>query len=127
MADTKRVIATDLQKAEADAPEPTKKNTVPNDMLLPRGMTCLDCRHFRRCQALVGVKGDETICDWAPSRFQMDCIGVLGRLLKEANATLTLYGRPVDVDQLRDFAETVAIGRIANALSPTGRSDPKEF
>lgn len=38
-------------------------------MHLPEGMTCSDCRHFARCNAIFGhVAGDE-VCDWAPSRF----------------------------------------------------------
>lgn len=88
------------------------------DMQLPEGMTCLDCRNFQRCAALVGVKGHEVTCDWSPSRFQLDALGALGRLLESADATLTLYGEPVTVDQLRNFTETIARAKLAAALEP---------
>ena len=41
-----------------------------DDMKLPVGKTCGDCLHFGRCKWLVGVRGKETTCDFAPSRFQ---------------------------------------------------------
>ena len=40
-----------------------------DDMKLPLGKTCNDCVHDRRCKAMFGVKGNETTCDFAPSRF----------------------------------------------------------
>lgn len=92
--------------------------SVDDDMRIPDPWTCRDCVNFARCAALIGVKGAEQSCDWAPHRFRLDTIGVLGRLLEEANATLTLYGRPVSADQLRDFVTTVAAAKIAAALDP---------
>lgn len=37
---------------------------------LPEGKTCTDCAHFfTRCRWLNHALGNETTCDWAPSRF----------------------------------------------------------
>lgn len=83
-----------------------------DDMRLPELWTCRDCVHFRRCAALVGVQGDEKTCDWAPSRFRLDTIGVLCRLLKEGGATMTLFGQPVEEAELRDFVEGRAVERV---------------
>lgn len=41
----------------------------PDDMDLPRGKTCGDCVHFKRCAFLVGAKAEYTRCDWSPSLF----------------------------------------------------------
>lgn len=30
---------------------------------------CKDCLHFERCKWLIGINGNETECDWNPSRF----------------------------------------------------------
>jgi len=87
-----------------------------DDMRLPAHMTCRDCVHFARCVAFLGLKGDEVTCDWAPSRFRLDTVGVLCRLLKEGGATLTLYGESVSEQELRDFTTTVAVERIKSAL-----------
>jgi hypothetical protein len=84
-----------------------------DDMRLPAGMTCADCRSFRGCVRFLGIKGDEVTCDWAPSRFRMDAIGVLGRLLEAGGATLTLHGKPVTVEQVRTLAETIALAKFA--------------
>ncbi|WP_199232091.1 MULTISPECIES: hypothetical protein [unclassified Azospirillum] len=37
---------------------------------LPDGVTCGDCRHIRRCEAMFGHVPTDTYCDWAPSRFR---------------------------------------------------------
>jgi len=35
--------------------------------------TCGDCRHHRRCSALIGsLRPDAAFCDFAPSRFALD-------------------------------------------------------
>ncbi len=85
-------------------------------MKIPAPWTCSDCRHFRRCTGLISIKGNETWCDWAPSRFRLDAIGTLGRLIEEGGGTLTLYGQPVSVEQLRNFGETLAQAKISRAL-----------
>lgn len=36
---------------------------------LPRGKTCADCYHFKRCEMLFGCGAKNTRCDWNPSRF----------------------------------------------------------
>lgn len=37
---------------------------------LPAGQTCASaCRHAAYCAKLIGRVGDETFCDWVPSRF----------------------------------------------------------
>ena len=38
-------------------------------MLLPRGKTCKDCVRFQRGEWLISLKGNETNCDWSPSKF----------------------------------------------------------
>ena len=45
--------------------------SAPDDMALPEGKTCGDCRHWlERCRDLFGVEeGDMQYCDWYPSRF----------------------------------------------------------
>ena len=36
----------------------------------PDGKTCRDCRFFAsKCEWLLSYTGDETACDWDPSRF----------------------------------------------------------
>lgn len=39
------------------------------EMNLPEGMTCANCVHFARCNALFGHIATDEVCDWAPSRF----------------------------------------------------------
>jgi hypothetical protein len=34
-----------------------------------RHLTCAECSHFERCKWLLSRQGDETECDWSPSRF----------------------------------------------------------
>jgi hypothetical protein len=41
-----------------------------NDMQLPAGKTCADCRFFSFCVKLFGCDAQNTTCDWAPSRFK---------------------------------------------------------
>jgi len=44
--------------------------TDPDKMRLPKGTTCGDCRHIRRCKAMFGHVETDTYCDWSPSRFE---------------------------------------------------------
>lgn len=45
-------------------------STKPGDpMALPDGKTCRDCRHLRRCVALLNIASTNTVCDFYPSRF----------------------------------------------------------
>lgn len=39
-------------------------------MRLPKGTTCGDCVHIRRCKAIFGHVESDTYCDWSPSRFR---------------------------------------------------------
>jgi hypothetical protein len=41
------------------------------DMKLPAGLSCGNCRHLPRCQALFRCKPTNTTCDWSPSRFRL--------------------------------------------------------
>lgn len=41
----------------------------PDKMRLPKGITCGDCVHIRRCKAIFGHVETDTYCDWSPSRF----------------------------------------------------------
>lgn len=40
-----------------------------DDMTIPDGKRCADCRNFDRCKALFGCSGANSRCDWAPHRF----------------------------------------------------------
>ena len=43
-----------------------------DDMALPAGKSCADCRNYERCRAFIGARhihDKQTRCDWAPSRF----------------------------------------------------------
>lgn len=40
----------------------------PDKMNLPKGKTCGDCAHIRRCKAIFGHTEADTYCDWSPSR-----------------------------------------------------------
>ena len=44
--------------------------TDPDKMRLPRGVSCGDCVHIRRCKAMFGHVETDTDCDWSPSRFR---------------------------------------------------------
>ena len=39
-------------------------------MNLPDGTTCADCSNLPRCEALFGVKPQNTKCDFEPIRFK---------------------------------------------------------
>lgn len=41
----------------------------PDKMLLPKGTTCGDCAHIRRCSMIFGHTETDTCCDCSPSRF----------------------------------------------------------
>jgi len=43
--------------------------TDPDKMRLPKGVTCGDCVHARRCTLIFGHTETDTYCDWSPSRF----------------------------------------------------------
>lgn len=40
-----------------------------DDMDLPIGKMCGDCRHYDRCVMLFSCPVTNVKCDWAPSRF----------------------------------------------------------
>lgn len=49
----------------------TELNYNPADldkMKLPKGKTCGDCAHIRRCETIFGHTETDTYCDWSPSR-----------------------------------------------------------
>lgn len=41
----------------------------PDKMRLPKGKSCGNCHHIRRCKAMFGHTETDTYCDWSPSRF----------------------------------------------------------
>lgn len=41
----------------------------PDKMRLPKGKSCGNCHHIRRCKAMFGHAETDTYCDWSPSRF----------------------------------------------------------
>jgi hypothetical protein len=42
-----------------------------DDMQLPAGKTCIDCRAYYYCRRLFGCPDTNTTCDWSPSRFSL--------------------------------------------------------
>ena len=42
-----------------------------NDIMLPEGKTCKDCKHYHRCGQFINIDGDEIQCDFSPSRFAL--------------------------------------------------------
>ncbi len=40
-----------------------------DDMKLPEGKKCADCYYAKRCACMFGVSPENTLCDFAPSRF----------------------------------------------------------
>lgn len=66
------------RKASAEAQAKVKaENTAlnydpadPDKMRLPKGTTCGDCAHIRRCSLMFGHTTTDTYCDWSPSRFR---------------------------------------------------------
>mgnify|MGYP000211005481 CR=1 FL=1 len=40
-----------------------------NEMNLPDGKTCADCRHCQHCCDIYGRIPEDQVCDWHPSRF----------------------------------------------------------
>lgn len=40
----------------------------PDKMKLPKGKTCGDCAHIRRCKTIFWHTETDTYCDWWPSR-----------------------------------------------------------
>ncbi len=41
----------------------------PDQMQLPKGVSCGNCFHILRCKAIFGHTETDTYCDWSPSRF----------------------------------------------------------
>ncbi|CEJ64024.1 hypothetical protein I5370_21770 [Citrobacter sp. FDAARGOS_156] len=41
----------------------------PDKMRLPKGSSCGNCYHIRRCKAMFGHTETDIYCDWSPSRF----------------------------------------------------------
>ncbi|MCW3298065.1 hypothetical protein N5T34_01600 [Escherichia coli] len=48
---------------------PNYDPTDPDKMRLPKGSSCGDCHHIRRCKVMFGHAETDTYCDWSPSRF----------------------------------------------------------
>lgn len=46
------------------------------DMMLPSGKCCVDCVGFVRCTGLFSCNGNNTTCDWAPSRFRQRIVPI---------------------------------------------------
>lgn len=73
---------------------------------------------------LIGIKGDERTCDWAPSRFKLDTIGALCRLVRDGGLVMTFHGQPIEEGELRELATTMAVQRIAGALLTPETKEP---
>lgn len=93
---------------------------VADDMKIPEPWRCGDCTNFRRCQAFIGsLRGDEPHCDWAPSRFRLDTISVLCRLVESAGLVVTFHGEPVSADELRGIGKGIVDEKMRAALKRT--------
>ena len=57
---------------------------------------------------------------------EKDLIGQLCALLREAGATLTLYGKPIEESALRQYAEASAKKRILDAFAIQPRKEDHE-
>lgn len=62
------------------------------EMHLPDGMTCADCRHFNRCNAIFGHIATDEVCDWSPSRFSpFERAAAEAAVAKDADAGLAWW------------------------------------
>lgn len=55
-------------------------------------MKCSKCIHFDRCKWLLSRTGEETFCDWTPSRFSEDD-PLVGLFKHHLNLPLQEFGR----------------------------------
>jgi len=85
--------------------------------MIPEPWRCGDCAHHRRCSALIRLTGNEPHCDFAPSRFRLDTIGVLARLVNEAGLVMTFEGEPVTADELRGIGRGIVHEKMRAALT----------
>lgn len=46
-----------------------EKDCAKDEMKLPEGKTCGDCKHLDKCERLFGVNYLNTVCDFYPPRF----------------------------------------------------------
>ena len=44
-----------------------------DDMRLPKGKTCSDCRFYQSCVDFFGCEPTNEGCDWSPSSFVEKC------------------------------------------------------
>lgn len=71
------------------------------DMHLPDGMTCADCRHFCRCNAIFGHIATDEVCDWNPSRFSpTEPAAAAAVVAKDAAAGMLWWNTLGDDDRL---------------------------
>lgn len=81
-------------------------------MHLPDGMTCSDCRHFARCNAIFGHIAADEVCDWSPSRFHqkpLDFSTALAQRVPESKVGMAVrIGRHPDVS-INYFGRDAAI------------------
>jgi hypothetical protein len=62
-------VEASISPPASPAPPPSRP-PLEYDVSLPAGSACRDCAHFARCRALIcTLRGDETKCDFTPSRF----------------------------------------------------------
>lgn len=63
----------------------TEPNTDQN-MRLPEGKTCADCKFINHCIVLINCDPKNTSCDWAPSRFKPSAL--VPRILRFLESSL---------------------------------------
>jgi hypothetical protein len=69
-----------------------------DDMKLPEGKTCSDCRSWARCKKFIGsLTGKETTCDWAPSRFEESNESLMKRI---ESLITTIESQKKDIDRI---------------------------
>ena len=57
------------------------------DMLLPAGKMCQDCRHYNLCKFLFDCPATGYECDWSPSRFEEKIKNESTNRVPESNTT----------------------------------------
>lgn len=84
-----------------ERPPMTRARHPERDMHLPDGMTCADCRHFARCEAIFGHIATDEVCDWSPSRFlATERAATSAALAKDAAAGMIWWNTRSEDDRL---------------------------
>jgi hypothetical protein len=96
-----------------------------DDMKLPVGKTCSDCRKWSQCKRIIGsLTGKETICDWAPSRFEENNESLLRQIEALQNEKTELMN---DLQRIHERAEEALADQPDNYASFLAVTDIQEL